>query len=221
MEKLPPPLRNYKNLMLMAKKRLIFVEEHIDKQVGLLDLEIVAIQLRKIIEGVAYGCVAACELGGEKLPSAVLKAYDARKVFAAIEGIGFVPRPCVLTYTEDDQGIDDWNISKKKLPRRDTLFAPKDYLRAYKTLHRYAHEFHPRLPHHLLYKDGLERAISILEPIRKRLSNSLWQHVMPFGNCALLIDFGEKDDRPPKWLVFRQEDNGPAWPILCLVTDLK
>ena len=195
----PRPLRNYENLMLVIKQRLLFIEEFNNKNVDFLKVELIAIQLRKIIEGVAYACVCACELGEERLSKEILEAYDARNVFLELtkKNLGFVPRPCSFKY-EGMKRVEEWKISKKDVPRSDVFLSASGYLGAYKKLHQYAHEFHPHRPHHLLHKDGLQRAINVLGPIKTRLSNSLWQHFIPFGNRALVIDFGQKDKRAPE-----------------------
>ena len=220
MSKLPLPLRNYENLMLLAKRRLMFIEEFNNKKVDFLKIELIAVQLRKLIEGVAYGCVSASELGGANLSEETLDAYDARTVFEALRkgDLNFIPRPCSFTFNGGET-MEEWNISKKDVARSDQLNSAKDYLNAYKKLHQYAHEFHPRRGHHLLQKDGLDRAIAILGPIKTKLTNSLWQHVMPFGNQALVVDFGQKDARAPETFVFSRGDKNPSWPILFVITD--
>jgi hypothetical protein len=215
MSKSPLPFRNYENLMLVAKGRLMFIEEFNDKKVDFLKVELIAVQLRKIIEGIAYGCVCACELGGESLSDAVTGSYDARNVFTELKrkNLDFVPRPCSFAF-KGEVDIEEWNISNKGLTRSAIFRSANDYSRAYKKLHQYAHEFHPRRTHHLMTKDGLRRAVSFLGPIKSKITNSLWQHVMPIGNRALIVDFGARDSRPPETFVFRQRDGRPAWPIL-------
>jgi hypothetical protein len=206
--------------MLVIKLRLLFIEEFNDRKIDFLKAELIAVQLRKIIEAVAYACVCACEFGGEELESEVLDAYDARKIFSELvrRNLSFVPRSCVFKYKGKDK-IEDWHISKNDVPRSAQIMTAKEYLAAYKKLHQYAHEFHPRRPHHLLHKDGLERATAILRPIKSKLSNSLWQHFIPFGNRALVIDFGEKDKKKPETFVFRNADGYPAWPLLYAIAE--
>ena len=220
MSKLPIPLRNYEHIMLMAKRRLMFIEQYNDQSVDILKVEMIAVQMRKIIEGVAYACVSACELGGEVLNDDVREAYSADRVFSELSklNLGFVPRPCSFS-VKGERTVDNWDISNTGFARSDAFFRAKDYLAAYRKLHQYAHEFHPRLPHHMLKKDGLDRAISFLRPIKKRLTNSLWQHMMVFGNSALLIDFGGRDEKPPETFVFRRGDGKAAWPLLFVLTD--
>ncbi len=220
MSKLPLPLRNYEHIMLMAKRRLMFIEQFDDQRVDFLKVEMIAVQMRKIIEGIAYGCVSACELGGESLNDDVRDGYGADKVLSELIrlNVGFVPRPCAFSVA-GEKAVEDWSISNAGFSRSDAFFYAKDYSRTYKKLHQYAHEFHPRRPHHMLHKDGLQRAISFLQPIKKKLANTLWQHMMVFGNNALLIDFGGRDEKPPETFVFRQGDGGAAWPILFVLTD--
>jgi hypothetical protein len=220
MSKLPLPLRNYEHIMLMAKRRLMFIEQFNDQRVDILKVEMVAVQMRKIIEGIAYACVSACELGGEVLNDDVRDSYSADRVFSELSKLnyGFVPRPCSFSVA-GEKTVDNWEISNPGFARSDAFFYAKDYSGAYKKLHQYAHEFHPHRPHHMLHKDGLDRAISFLRPIKTRLTNSLWKHMMVFGNSALLIDFGGRDEKPPETFVFRRGDGKAAWPFLFVLTD--
>ncbi len=198
----------------------MFIEEFNDKGVDFLKVELIAVQFRKIIEAVAYGCVSACELGGEKLSDAAVGAYDARSVFSELKklDLGFVPRPYSFA-VKGAEKIEEWSISNRELPQSQVFKTANDYTRTYKKLHQYAHEFHPRRTHHLLHKDGLTRAIAFLRPIKKKLTNSLWLHFIPFGNRALVVDFGERDTKLPEVFVFSQKDNRAAWPILFLLTE--
>ena len=94
MTALPPPLRNYINLMLTAKRRLMFIDEFNDLKIDFLKVELIAVQLRKIIEG---GCIRLrlrVRTRREKLSEAAINAYDARNVFCELKKkreLNFVP----------------------------------------------------------------------------------------------------------------------------------
>lgn len=215
--KMPRPLRDYENLMLMIKRRLMFIEEHNDKKVDFLKVELIGVQLRKIVEAVSYSCMCACELGAAELEIDLLRSYKPREIFEKLaqQQLDFVPQPRVVKVrSNEDSEIIDWNISDKKLDRSKLISTALGYVKLYKKLAPYAHEFHPRRGHHMLHKDGLERSVSILGAIKTKLTNSLWQHFIPCGNRALVVDFGQKDIKPPEVYVFRSQDESPAWPIL-------
>ncbi len=215
--KKPRPLRDYENLMSMIKRRLMFIEEHNDQKVDFLKVELIGVQLRKIVEAVSYCCLCACELGAAELNEELLKSYKPREIFERLaeHNLSFVPQPRSINIgVGDNSEILEWSISASEFEQKNLVSTASAYVKLYKKLAPYAHEFHPRRGHHMLHKDGLERSVSILGAVKTKLTNSLWQHFLPCGNRALVVDFGKKDKSAPEVFVFRAQDERPAWPIL-------
>ena len=107
-------------------------------------LETAAFHLRKSIEGVAFGCLVATQVGLKSVPRDAQGQWNADRIFSTLKKREKPVFPFAITREEpaqDDRGIQhyivpnvDWNI---------TLDEAKNI---YRRTHKWVHEWNPYVP---------------------------------------------------------------------------
>lgn len=176
--------RLYNQAMSLAKQRMIYAEHLLKRpEPSVLDIEIVALQVRKICESIAYGCALAYFHSTVAGRQRWLKEYRADKIIRFIVGKDkdCFPRPIHLTINIDTH-IHTMRCTDEFKPVFDMV------CKLYNQCDQFLHEFKPdKLPtenHNPKDKfvDGLRMFRSLLAV-----------HQIKFGTDFLVTMVGDDD----------------------------
>jgi hypothetical protein len=106
--------------------------------------EALAFQLRKIVEGTAFGCLVAIENGLKKIPKDAVGQWNADKIFAALSkrDINVLPNPSVLrAATQAEIKSDNVQFAIEGQP--DKCLTISEIRRIYRATHGWLHERNP------------------------------------------------------------------------------
>lgn len=183
--------RKYQNAMSLCKERLVFAESVLDRHTSILEIEITALQVRKICESLSYACLAAFPEGNALAAGRLKKAYRADQIIKTIirHDEGCFPRPVHVKFNfETRQHSYDYVESFKPVW--------KYVCDLYNTCDRLMHEFKPdRFP------SESNNPTSTLRDGLRMLRSLLSVHVVKSGSISIICIFGEDKSEHPKTIV--------------------
>ena len=163
----PPIPANLQYQALLEKIRLRF--ETIKsleptEESDIVNLEAVAFQLRKIIEGLAFCCLVALENGLKSVPRDASGQWNADRIFAKVskrEGFMF---PWPVRREDPPEGADP-EVKHHMVTVDDALLKAADLRKIYQDSHVWVHEWNPYVDH---YRDKFEsRRTKLLTDVQR------------------------------------------------------
>lgn len=188
------PHDNYLQLMQVIRRRLDVI--HSLSRIEADDFyksESAAFHGRKIIEGIAFGCLVATENGLKSIPKDAKGQYNAEKIFKHLKNrdIQVIPSPSLIRpATKQEQTQYDTNVTIEGIPER--RLTHDELIKIYIRLHNWLHELNP-------YTKGVH------ESFHKRHSEQLWSdlsalesfmvnHVVSISGEAFYCTLRDKQD---------------------------
>ena len=135
----------YRELMVNIGQRFEFIRRaRLSSESDYFTLENAAFQLRKSIEGIAFGCLVASENGLKEIPRDAKGQWNAEKIFSRISRIKPLVFPVSFVRTDPVEGVDDVQhvLNDNELVNLSINTVTDIYRRT----HRWAHEFNPYVP---------------------------------------------------------------------------
>jgi hypothetical protein len=176
---------NIQYLELMTRIRARFETIDLldpDQSYELSVLETVAFHLRKIIEGIAFGCLVAIENGLKAVPRDAVGQWNADIIFARLkkrEQLAF-PEPFER---QDPPAGSDPKVNHHLVPRKDLTMSVDEMRDCYRRTHPWLHEWNPYVPSHATDFEK-RRADLLRDEIAVR--NVMWQHMIGIGGEVFL-----------------------------------
>jgi hypothetical protein len=155
---------------------------HPDKNSDLAALETVAFHLRKIVEGVAFGCLVAVENGLKDLPRSAVGQWNADTIFARLKKRSQLAFPEPFERQDPPPGSAS-EVSHHLVPRKDLTMTVDEMRDCYQRTHLWLHEWNPYVPAHT--RDFEKRRVDLLRD-QTGVRNALWQHMIGIGGEIFL-----------------------------------
>ncbi len=139
------PVAQYQSLMCTLRRRLDLVAALKSVNADVFSkAESAAFQGRKVVEGIAFGCLVAAENGLRSVPGNARGQWNADRILSRLQAkrIDIFPNPSALRVpTEDERATHSVALVIEGLPERAMTH---DGLRAiYARLHKWLHEINP------------------------------------------------------------------------------
>ena len=187
---LAEPSALYADVMLRIRQRFDIINALHNKEISWSKGEIIGTNLRKIIEGIAFGCVIAFQHSSKNLPREVAGQWNAETIFVQLGKIGDFPYPDpneirAATETErKESGVQ--TVLEGQLDRRISV----DDLRAiYRRTHPWAHENNPYVTRPVAEKDH-----SILLSDARRVEAMLRLHRIGINGESFICTIRDSHD---------------------------
>lgn len=141
----PSPTELYLALMTTVRERMDLIEK-LSNAVGsdFSRAEAAAFHGRKVVEGIAFGCLVATENGIRHVPRNAKGQWSAEKILRSLDSknIRTYPSPSIIrAATETERQSDNVNVTiEGVLARR---IAHSDLIAMYEQMHRWVHELNP------------------------------------------------------------------------------
>lgn len=106
--------------------------------------EAAAFHGRKIVEGIAFGCLVATERGLKHVPRDAKGQWNAETILTGLKkkGLKTFPSPSLIRRaTSDEQGEHGVGTTVEGIPER--RISPSDLIAMYQRMHRWLHELNP------------------------------------------------------------------------------
>lgn len=170
-------------------------------------LEICASNIRKIIEGIAFGCLIIAEHGGETVPKKAKREFNAEKTLKWLEkkNVEVFPTPSVIrSFTADDieeatkytTGLD--NISATIEGQPQLIVTRNELKKIYNEMHHLCHEANPYLQNRGL---NLTDVLSYM----KKIKDFIWKHTISWQGKMFFCVLCDNVDRLTKVLPLSKE----------------
>jgi hypothetical protein len=135
----------YVALMATIRERLDVVEK-LSSAVGsdFSRAEAAAFHGRKLIEGIAFGCLVATQNGMRQVPRDAKGQWNAETILQSLEAkkITTFPSPSIVrAATKAERQSDDVNVTIEGVPER--RISKSDLIVMYQRMHRWLHELNP------------------------------------------------------------------------------
>lgn len=142
---MPTPLETYTSLMRVIRERFDLMDQ-ITRKTGITysEAEIVAYNARKIVEGIAFGCLVAAEHGLNHVPQDARGQYNAEAIFRRLDRreLKILPSPSEARQaTPREQSETGAKVVLEGIPLRRLTYI--ELIEIYRQLHEWAHELNP------------------------------------------------------------------------------
>lgn len=139
------PQDNYQELMNTVRFRLDSIKKLRELGVDNMSItEIAAFHARKIIEGIAFGCLIALEKGINHVPRDAQGQYNAETILKALQkkGIDVFPSPSeIREATKEEQKTYNTKIVVEGVASR--RLTQSELINKYQRMHNWLHELNP------------------------------------------------------------------------------
>lgn len=179
-------VEQYLNLMSVVRGRFDFIRRTaLISGSGFGKAEICAFHGRKIVEGIAFGCLVALEKGIKQVPSDAKGQWNANTIFRRIRSKGLMafPDPSIIRGPSESESKDHSGIKATIEGQPNLRISVDELIHLYDRLHRWLHEINPyvekgRLEFLKKYEDPLWRDIERLEKFIDRHTISISGEMM-------------------------------------------
>ena len=140
-----PPLETYQNLMLTVRGRLDLIAAiNTSMADGFSRAETAAFHGRKIVEGIAFGCLVATEHGIKHVPRDAKGQWSADSILSSLrkKKIDTLPSPSALRAATDSERAAH-NVNATIVGTPDRRLSHHDLTAIYSRLHKWLHEINP------------------------------------------------------------------------------
>ena len=139
------PEEQYRSLMATVRRRLDLIS--MLQSAGtdaFARAESTAFQGRKVLEGIAFGCLVALENGLNEVPRDARGQWNADRIFASLKGkgLGIIPNPSVIRAATEAE-FREHNVSHVVEGLPDRVMSHGDLKAVYARLHKWLHEINP------------------------------------------------------------------------------
>lgn len=139
------PIENYTALMRMIRERFDLMDKFTQhSHITHSGAEIVAYNARKIVEGIAFGCLVAIDHGLKSVPRDAKGQYNAEAIFKSLKkkGLHVLPSPSeVRDATESERLENNVKAVIEGIPSH--RLTHEQLIETYQYLHGWAHELNP------------------------------------------------------------------------------
>ena len=192
------PTDNYLQLMQVIRRRLDVI--HSLSKIEVDDFyksESAAFHGRKIIEGIAFGCLVAIENGLKTIPKDAKGQYNAEKIFKNLKkkNIQIIPSPSLIRpATTQEKAQYGSNVTIEGIPER--RLTHDELIKIYIRLHNWLHELNPytKGDHESFHKKYSEELWGDLSALESFMVN----HVMSIAGKAFYCTLRDKQDGQTK-----------------------
>tara|TARA_R110001599_G_scaffold101293_1_gene259162 strand:+ start:733 stop:1356 length:624 start_codon:yes stop_codon:yes gene_type:complete len=180
--------QQYRSLMTNIRARHELVSNlNLKPSSDFVDFETAAFHLRKIIEGVAFGCLVATENGLKKIPRDARGQWNADKIFVRMK------KEKSLVFPEAAQRVDPdasapLRVAHHIVPRKNDNLAIDEVRTMYRQLHVWNHEWNPYVEDHGKNFDKRKAEVISFGP---KLWNWLVIHMIGVGGELLIAHLKE------------------------------
>jgi hypothetical protein len=143
------PEQLYLDLMAAIRDRLDVIDRLASSSGGdFARAEAAAFHGRKVVEGIAFGCLVATENGLKHIPRDAKGQWNAESILKSLgsKHINTFPSPSIIrNSTEEERKRDNVNIVVEGIPER--RITNTDFIIMYQRMHRWLHELNPYVAH--------------------------------------------------------------------------
>lgn len=139
------PVQQYESLMTMIRQRINVIEM---LRLASLDAfskaETAAFHGRKVVEGIAFGCLVAVESGLRRIPKDAKGQWNANTILKSLrsKNINVFPSPSIIrSALESEQAEHNVKVVVEGVPER--RLTHDDLIAIYTRLHKWLHEINP------------------------------------------------------------------------------
>jgi hypothetical protein len=183
------------------KNRFAWISSFSNKKISFIELENIAIQVRKIIESIAYGFW--CLHDNEEILRGKYHEFNAIKIIDHILDNNLATPIPVDIDIDEISGVFNWRFKERILINYNSQFKEM-----YEKANLFGHETHPyKLDHFFHGPDGEAEAVLWASEALKEIKSIIWKHMVIWDEFTLFVDFGNLDDAPPKYRVWFNPDN--------------
>jgi uncharacterized protein YxeA len=197
-------VERYMAYMKLIKSRLVWLDQFNDNQVGFIDIENAASQIRKIIEAVSYSLWALHnkpDIFQNKGKKGKL-AFSAPIIFKELLECRYLAIPLKSDHVISANGDIKIKLCSAK---SEVSLGIEWYKQSYEQAKLFAHEVHPFDWYHFFHRrDGFEEAVKWAVETINMLEKTLLTHVVIWDDLTLFVDFGDRDQTEPNYTVWNR-----------------
>ena len=176
------PAAAYENSMMLIRERLLAIDRTDPSETPLVRAERIGFQVRKIIEGVAYGALSAAEVRNKQVLSQQ-RSKDADKLLSWLHSKSMLVLPSAQRL--EPPPSDEYRIVIAGAGSEDLSLTELKSM--YSRASSLVHERHPEQ----LTNTQIESELSAIEIDASRLRNWLWLHIMFLRGEGFLVQMGQ------------------------------
>ena len=139
-----PVAQRYLDNCYVMKLRLIWSRKLLEQPNSLIDLEIIVLLLRKVVEGIALCCLIAAEIRLGQVPRQIRNNWNAEDIFQFLDHRSLLQIPdCArLTLHDEDKRSDSSNTWRLEIhgAKEEEV---RRLISIYGQCHKFLHEFNP------------------------------------------------------------------------------
>ncbi len=176
------PAAAYENSMILIRERLLAIDRTDPSETPLVRAERIGFQVRKIIEGVAYGALSAAEVRNKQVLSQQ-RSKDADKLLSWLHSKSMLVLPSAQRLEPPPSA--EYRIVMAGAGSEDLTL--NDLKSMYSRASSLVHERHPEE----LTRTQIESELSSIERDASRLRSWLWLHIMFLRGEGFLLQMGQ------------------------------
>jgi hypothetical protein len=176
------PATAYQNSMTLIRERLLAIEKTEPSETPLMRAERIGFQVRKIIEGVAYGALSAAEVRNKQV-LLQQRSKDADKLLSWLHSKSMLVLPSAQRLEPPPSA--EYRIVMAGAGSED--LARDDLKSMYSRASSLVHERHPEQ----LTSTQIENDLNSIERDASRLRSWLWLHIMFLRGEGFLVQMGQ------------------------------
>lgn len=157
------------------------------------EAEVVAYNARKIVEGIAFGCLVAAEHGLKHVPRDAKGQYNAESIFSRLRkrGLNILPNPSdAREATATEKARTGAAVVLEDAPLRQLTYS--DLIDIYQHLHEWAHELNPYVVPDR--REHLHSKLPVLIEHVKKISGLISNHVILIHGIGFFCVLKDKED---------------------------
>jgi hypothetical protein len=176
------PAAAYENSMMLIRERLLAIDRTDLSETPLVRAERIGFQVRKIIEGVAYGSLSAAEVRNKQVLSQQ-RSKDADKLLSWLHSKTMLVLPSAQRLNPPPS--DEYKVVIAGAGSEDISLTELKSM--YSRASSLVHERHPEQ----LTDTQIESELKAIELDASRLRNWLWLHIMFLRGEGFLVQMGQ------------------------------
>ena len=206
------PFEMYLSLMQTIRGRLDIIDELRGSPAdNFLRAESAAFHARKIVEGIAFGCLVATENGLKTVPRDAKGQWNAEDIFKSLKrkGLSVFPSPSVIRLPTDKERLE-LNVASvlEGIPER--RLTPEELIKIYQDLHWWLHEANPYT--HASHSEFYAKRSPKLWTDLTKIQLLVEKHLVVIQGAAFFCVMHDNRDNQTKVIALNKtEDLPPSW----------
>ena len=199
-----PALLRYEKLMFRIRQRYDLIRQlEVPAAEDYVAAETLALHLRKVIEGIAFACLVACDQAKMDLPRQATGKWNAQEIFKTlkVKGLEPFPSPSNIRYATPSEKLElEVSHVIEGVPER--RMTPSELIKVYQKTHSWLHEKNPYVPRDFENDNFIELKLSIA-----RVWELIERHFISIFGRGFYCTLNDLNDGKVKLLELNKDDN--------------